>query len=201
MADDDLERLTRDVRALTSIISRLAHTSFEQQLNQSDLGVSPMQFGVMRSLCRHQHTISELSRKFVVDPSTLVPVIDSLERKGLVLRTRDPQDRRRVPVSLTEAGLQLLRREAPVSHDDVFYQALSGIGEERATQLRTLLWEVIRAMPEGDAIIEEVQSRLDAVAGAEKARQANGAIDHAHGHGHEQRHLEQRAKMMRKGKG
>lgn len=199
MADDELERLTRDVRALTSIISRLAHTSFEQQLNQSDLGVSPMQFGVMRSLCRHDHTISELSRKFVVDPSTLVPVIDTLERKGLVLRTRDPQDRRRVPVSLTDAGEQLLRRDLPVSHDDVFYKALSGMGVERSAQLRALLEEVLRAMPEGEAIMEEVQSRLDAVAGAERARTATTA-SRKQGHGHEQNHLAGRTNITGKGR-
>jgi DNA-binding MarR family transcriptional regulator len=166
MSDADLERLTRDVRALTAIIGRLSHTSFEQQLNQSDLGVSPVQFAVMRSLCHRHHTISELSRKFVVDPSTLVPVIDTLERKGLVLRSRDPNDRRRVPLSLTEDGVKLLRRDLPVNHDDPFYRALEGMGQHRAAELRALLLEVLKALPEGETIAREVMSRLDAASAA-----------------------------------
>jgi DNA-binding MarR family transcriptional regulator len=200
MDEGDLERLTREVRALTSIIARLAHASFEQQLNQSDLGVSPLQFGVMRSLAHHQHTISELSRKFVVDPSTLVPVVDSLERKGLVERNRDPQDRRRVPLRLTEEGQQLLCRDLPVSHDDPFYRALSNMGEESSIQLRTLLEEVLRAMPEGGTIMEEVQSRLDALNSVEKAIRQDTAARYAQGHGHEQRHLEGRAGFSDKGR-
>ena len=200
MSDDDFERLTRDVRTLTSIISRMAHASFEQQLNQSELGVSPMQFAVMRSLCRSHHTISELSRKFAVDPSTLVPVIDSLERKGLVQRQRDEQDRRRVPVALTDDGKQLFNRPMPVDHEDPFYKALSAMGKRRAGALRKLLMEVLAALPEGDTILHDVMSRLDAVGGAEAAVKKLQEARHEPEHDHLKRRLIERRRMMRKGR-
>lgn len=189
-ADTDLERVTRHVSAFTSIIARMAHASLEQHLTESDLGVSPVQFGVMRSLCRGNLTISELSRKFVVDPSTLVPVIDNLEGKGYVLRSRDPQDRRRVPLVLTEAGKELMRRGIPLNHANPFYQALEKMGYERAQNLRDLLQELLSGLPDGERIVEEVTSRLDAVAGADAAMRQNkgeagGDPRHETGHGHE----------------
>jgi DNA-binding MarR family transcriptional regulator len=34
----------------------------------------------------------------MLDPSTLVPAVDALERKGLAMRGQDPNDRRRNPL-------------------------------------------------------------------------------------------------------
>ncbi len=57
-----------------------------------------------------QHEIAEL---FGVDPSTLVAVLDSLERRGWLHRKRNPRDRRIQWVQRTEAGDRLFTRALP----------------------------------------------------------------------------------------
>ncbi len=52
-------------------------------------------------------TIGNIAKYLTCTPATASGVIDSLERKKLILRTRDPEDRRRVHLSLTPAGKKM----------------------------------------------------------------------------------------------
>ena len=49
-------------------------------------------------------TISDLSKNIYLSTSTLVGVIDRLENKGFVQRTRNTHDRRNIFISITEKG-------------------------------------------------------------------------------------------------
>jgi len=49
---------------------------------------------------------STIGRYTGMDKSSLTRLVDDLERKGLVFRKTDPEDRRKVLVSLTEKGLE-----------------------------------------------------------------------------------------------
>ncbi len=51
---------------------------------------------------------SELARRMYLHPATVVGLIDRLEKKGLVSRTRSREDRRVVEITLTEQGRELL---------------------------------------------------------------------------------------------
>jgi DNA-binding MarR family transcriptional regulator len=49
-------------------------------------------------------TISGIASRLGIDPTTVVRTVDSLEKRGLVERRRDRQDRRQVFVEFTDAG-------------------------------------------------------------------------------------------------
>jgi DNA-binding MarR family transcriptional regulator len=51
--------------------------------------------------------VSELARRMYLHPATMVGLLDRLETKGLVKRTRSEKDRRVVFIDLTEQGLEL----------------------------------------------------------------------------------------------
>jgi MarR family transcriptional regulator, organic hydroperoxide resistance regulator len=50
----------------------------------------------------------ELSQKFEIDPSRVTRLAKRLEREGLILRNRDPEDHRIVRMFLTEKGRGLV---------------------------------------------------------------------------------------------
>lgn len=54
-------------------------------------------------------SLKALSARMHLDPSTVTGVVDRLQRRDLVARATDPEDRRRVVLSLTPEGADLLR--------------------------------------------------------------------------------------------
>ncbi len=52
-------------------------------------------------------TLKDLSEEVYLTPSTLVGIVDRLENAGLFKRERSVRDRRRVRISLTDAGREL----------------------------------------------------------------------------------------------
>lgn len=51
--------------------------------------------------------VSDLARRMYLHPATMVGLLDRLEAKGLVKRTRSEKDRRVVHIDLTAQGLEL----------------------------------------------------------------------------------------------
>jgi MarR family transcriptional regulator, organic hydroperoxide resistance regulator len=77
---------------------------YSQEVSSS-FGISGPQLWALKILSQEGGlNLGHLSSKMYLRPSTVTGVIDRLENKGLVVRTRDPDDRRVVKVKLTPAG-------------------------------------------------------------------------------------------------
>jgi DNA-binding MarR family transcriptional regulator len=87
-------------------------------------GFSQYHYSVLAVLGEQsRHAQASIANALGVDPSQLVGILDSLEDRGLILRQRDPDDRRRHVVTLTAKGRkQLLRLRARIDRfeDDLF---------------------------------------------------------------------------------
>jgi DNA-binding MarR family transcriptional regulator len=80
--------------------------------------------------------VSELGTLLHLDSGTLTPLLKRMEAAGLVARTRDSADQRRVLVSLTDRGWDLRERVV-----DVPARLVAGLGmtEQDGRVLRDLL--------------------------------------------------------------
>jgi DNA-binding MarR family transcriptional regulator len=67
-------------------------------------GVTPRHAIVLMHLDGGQFSQRDLGARLGVDPSVLVALLNALEERDLVRRRRDPTDRRRHIVEITEAG-------------------------------------------------------------------------------------------------
>jgi DNA-binding MarR family transcriptional regulator len=88
--------------ALYSASNRIIrlHTPFLEPL-----GLTYPQFLVMLALYESKpRTVGELGLELGMETGTLTPLLKRLQSAGLVTRTRDQHDERRVLIDLTEAG-------------------------------------------------------------------------------------------------
>jgi len=72
-----------------------------------EVGLSFGKIRALRRIARRPMPMSELAALLTVDPPNLTPVVDDLERAGLVARQPHPTDRRVKLVVATPAGAAL----------------------------------------------------------------------------------------------
>src|SRR5215217_1892791 len=129
----------------TVLLTRLAWSTF-RRLKPAVLGMKLKEYFALRQLSEEgQMSQASLCSGMNVDANYMTLMLNDAEASGWVERRRDPADRRRHIVELTEPGAEALVRaeRALESVEDEVLGALSA--EERAT-LRRLLQKAI----EGD---------------------------------------------------
>jgi len=111
-------------------------TAFARLSNE--IGVRPGRFATLTLIGRNPGiSQTALSRANGRDKSTLTPLLVDLARRGLIRRTRSPDDRRVYRLTLTPAGRKLLRALTRCArrHEHRLDRL---IGRDRASFLRTL---------------------------------------------------------------
>ena len=124
---------------------RASHTRIADALES--VGLTPALFGLLNVLGAREGAIQqELSSAMGIDPSTMVALIDELERGGLAKRRPHPKDRRAREVAITPKGRRVLERGRGLANqvdDDV----LQGLTAAERRQLLTLLRRALRSAP------------------------------------------------------
>lgn len=90
-------------------------------------------------------TLSRLANEVSLGASTTNGIVDRLEAKGLLSRTRSRIDRRKVELAVTEAGQKLIQ-SAPVPLQDSFCDALRRLPELEQAAITLSLERVVELM-------------------------------------------------------
>jgi MarR family transcriptional regulator, 2-MHQ and catechol-resistance regulon repressor len=111
-----LDTYIKLVRASESVASRVTR-------HLEDDGLTVSQFGVLEALF-HLGPLSqrELAQKILKSGGNVTMVIDNLEKRGLVKRERDSEDRRLYRVTLTPLGRKLIKNIFPLHADKIASQ-------------------------------------------------------------------------------
>jgi DNA-binding MarR family transcriptional regulator len=110
-------------------------------LNRGDVGV----LGALRVAGPpYRLSPTRLGRGLMLSSAGVTSRLDRLERRGLLRRLPDPDDRRGVIVELTDEGRALVD-EAVASHAEVDRRLLARLGDDEIVQLGSLLRKVLEA--------------------------------------------------------
>ena len=109
---------------------RASHTQTAAALQS--IGLTPALFAVLNYLRAHEGAIQQqIGSAMGIDPSTMVSLVDQLERAGLAKRRPHPQDRRAREVLITPKGRRTLKRARELA-EEVEGDVLQGLSARRA---------------------------------------------------------------------
>ena len=111
------------------------------------IGLTPPLFAVLNYLQANEGAIQQqVGSAMGIDPSTMVALVDQLERAGLATRRPHPQDRRAREVLLTPKGRRTLERARELAAK-VEGDGLRGLSFAERRQLVTLLRKAFAGAP------------------------------------------------------
>lgn len=104
-------------------------------------GLSPAQFNVLRILRGASHdglACREIGERMIAKDPDITRLLDRLEERGLITRSRDRADRRVITTRITEKGLRILKElDKPI--EELHVKQLGHLGEQRLRSLVHLL--------------------------------------------------------------
>jgi DNA-binding MarR family transcriptional regulator len=150
VGEPDLMTLTRQLGQVTRRAMAM-HMAGERWAIEA--GFRPGCLGVLQIVAGAPDPVSqrEVSERLLFDPSDVVSLVDILERAGLVERRRDPSDRRRYALHITEAGQQAAQRLEVVARE-AHEHVLAPLDPTEREALAHLLGRVVSHHLGGDSL-------------------------------------------------
>ena len=120
-------------------IGRVAERWFTEALKP--IGLTPRHLGVLLEVRARPTSQQALIESIGVDPSKLVGLLNDLEADGLIVRRRDPEDRRRHIVEVSAKGTARLEDAKKIA-TTVEEELLAGLDADQRAALLVLLAQV-----------------------------------------------------------
>jgi len=146
--------LDMDAYQVTGRISRIGlHIARRQEEVFGRFGLNRGEVGVLAALRiagpPHHLSPTRLFKGLMLSSAGITSRLDRLEKRGLVKRSRDTQDRRGVQVELTHAGLNLLD-EAVAANNESERALLGDLSANQIETLARLLRQMLAALEPGE---------------------------------------------------
>ena len=126
----------------------LLSTAIDQELAPYDL--THPQFSILMMIKeRNCSTAADLARETCNDTGAITRMLDRLEAKGILLRTRSSADRRVVNIELTDFG-KLVAEKMPVVTINVLNRHLQDFSADEVAQFKHLLRKLIDQSGDSD---------------------------------------------------
>lgn len=138
--------------ALLVIAARTGQELAKNRL--APMGLTVQMCGVLIRLGEGPLSQHELGEQLGIDRTTVVELIDELERKGIVTRRRNPDDRRSYLLTLTPKGRTFQRRAARAfdgAADDFFGPLTASERAAMADMLRRMILSADRQLKKSSA--------------------------------------------------
>lgn len=131
----------KEKRALNAYISLLRCTETVTSVTCRHLASEKLsigQFGTLEAL-HHLGPLCQrdIGKKLLKTGGNITTVVDNLEKRGLVVRRKMPEDRRYYSVTLTETGQDLIARIMP-RHIETITTKMAVLSSQEQDELRLL---------------------------------------------------------------
>jgi DNA-binding MarR family transcriptional regulator len=125
-------------------LTRRVHRIQKRHLEQCDLGITPAQSRLLRTLAHFGSPprMADLAERLEVVPRAVTSLVDGLEANGMVRRVPDRSNRRVIRIEVTDAGRQALR-ELRGARRSAAQEILAPLTEEQREVLGGLLTTLI----------------------------------------------------------
>jgi MarR family transcriptional regulator, organic hydroperoxide resistance regulator len=147
---DDVDQFLDSFDAFAQAVRRARGT----QAQNRDESLTLSQYALLQALSeRETARVQELATEAGVTPPTATRILDALERRAIVSRSRSAEDRRGVTVALTELGREALNGQHAWlrGRQRAFYDGLPATEQELAPDLLVRLAALIDELAAGPA--------------------------------------------------
>ena len=123
---------SEEIPEIIDNVRRIFHAINEYSKNiEKTTGLTGPQLWAVKLLAKVAPLrVSDLARQMYLHPATVVGILDRLETKGLVTRTRSKEDRRTVNLLLTDKGKELATK-APEVAQVMLMKGLEELSDEQ----------------------------------------------------------------------